>query len=101
MAAPGLPPASFDLAWSEGALYNIGIDNALRVCGGLLRAGGCLAFTDAVWLTDNPPSEVKASFEDDYPTMGRIPDVLTAIGNREKRLFVHRPLHPAGRCLVG
>ncbi len=79
MAAPGLLPASFDLAWSEGALYNIGIDNALRVCSGLLRAGGCLAFTDAVWLTDNPPSEVKASFEDDYPAMGRIPDVLTAI----------------------
>ncbi|MCK7574842.1 MAG: class I SAM-dependent methyltransferase [Chromatiales bacterium] len=59
MAKPGLPPASFDLVWSEGALYNIGIENALRVCHGLLRPGGYLAFTDAVWRKENPPPEVK------------------------------------------
>jgi len=73
------PPASFDLVWSEGALYNIGIERALRVCHRLLRSGGHLAFTDAVWRKENPPPEVKASFEDDYPTMGRVPDVLAAI----------------------
>lgn len=79
MAEPGLPPASFDLVWSEGALYNIGIEKALRICRGLLRAGGYLAFTDAVWRKESPPPEVKASFEHDYPTMGRVPDVLAAI----------------------
>jgi len=79
MANLDQPPASFDLVWSEGALYNIGIENALRICHGLLRPGGYLAFTDAVWRKDNPPPEVKASFEDDYPTMGRVPDVLAAI----------------------
>jgi len=79
MAEPRLPPASFDLVWSEGALYNIGIENALRVCHKLLRPGGCLAFTDAVWRKENPPPKVKASFDLDYPTMGRVPDVLTAI----------------------
>jgi len=79
MAEPGLPPASFDLVWSEGALYNIGIENALRVCHGLLRPGGCLAFTDAVWRRENMPPEVKAMFEDDYPAMGRVPDVMAAI----------------------
>ena len=79
MANLGLPPASFDLVWSEGALYNIGLHNALRVCHGLLRPGGYLAFTDAVWRKDNPPPEVKASFEHDYPGMGRVSDVLAAI----------------------
>jgi SAM-dependent methyltransferase len=79
MAEPGLPPASFDLVWSEGALYNIGIENALRICHGLLRPGGYLAFTDAVWRKENPPPEVKASFDLDYPTMGRVSDVLAAI----------------------
>jgi len=79
MARPGLPPTSFDLVWSEGALYNIGVENALRVCHKLLRPNGYLAFTDAVWCKENPPPEVKASFEDDYPTMGRVPDVLSAI----------------------
>ncbi|AEB10366.1 SAM-dependent methyltransferase [Desulfobacca acetoxidans] len=79
MAEPGLPPASFDLVWSEGALYNIGIEKALRVCSRLLRPGGYLAFTDAVWRKDNPPPEVKASFDADYPAMGRVSDVLAAI----------------------
>jgi SAM-dependent methyltransferase len=74
-----LPPGSFDLVWSEGALYNIGIENALRICRELLRPGGCLAFTDAVWRQENPPPEVKASFELDYPGMGWVPDVLAAI----------------------
>jgi ubiquinone/menaquinone biosynthesis C-methylase UbiE len=83
------PPASFDLVWSEGALYNIGIENALRVCHGLLRPGGYLAFTDAVWCKDNPPPEVKASFEDDYPTMGRVPDVLAAIERGGFSLISH------------
>jgi SAM-dependent methyltransferase len=79
MAEPGLPPAGFDLVWSEGALYNIGIEKALRVCHGLLRPGGYLVFTDAVWRRDNPPPEVKAGFEADYPDMGRVADVLAAI----------------------
>jgi SAM-dependent methyltransferase len=95
MASPGLPAASFDLVWSEGALYNIGIENALRICHGLLRPGGYLAYTDAVWRKENPPPEVKASFEDDYPTMGRVPDVLAAIARRGFSLIDHFSLPDA------
>ncbi len=79
MARPGLPPGSFDLVWSEGALYNIGIEKALGVCRELLRPGGYLAFTDAVWRRDDPPPEVKAGFDADYPAMGRADDILAAI----------------------
>lgn len=79
MAHPEQLPESVDLIWSEGALYNIGIVNALRVCHGLLRPGGYLAFTDVVWRRENPPSEVKASFDQDYPTMGWLDDVAVAI----------------------
>jgi len=79
MAHLDLPPASFDLVWSEGALYNLGLERALRLCRGLLRPWGSLAFTDAVWRKEDPPPEVKASFDLDYPAMGRVPDVLAAI----------------------
>jgi SAM-dependent methyltransferase len=89
MACPDLPAASFDLIWSEGALYNIGIGNALRVCGGLLRAGGHLAFTDAVWRKEDPPAEVKASFEPDYPGMGWVADILAAIAEGGYSLLGH------------
>ncbi len=81
MAKPGLPERSFDLVWSEGALYSIGLRKALRVCRGLLRPGGCLAFTDAVWRKDDPPAEVKAAFDADYPGMGRSEDVLAALAD--------------------
>lgn len=81
MADPGQPLESFDLIWSEGALYNIGIGNALQICHGLLRPGGCLAFTDAVWRRKNPPPEVTAGFDTDYPAMGWAEDVVAAIRN--------------------
>lgn len=78
MSALRLPPASFDLVWSEGALYNLGLERALPMCKDLLRRGGYLAFTDAVWRTDDPPAEVRAAFAD-YPTMGHVDDVLDLI----------------------
>lgn len=87
MAAPGLEPESFDLIWSGGALYYIGIDNALMVCRGLLRSGGCLAFTDAVWRKDDPPAAVKESFDLDYPAMGRAENVLAAISRCDFELL--------------
>jgi len=79
MADTGLLPGSFDLVWSEGALYSIGMERALSVSRELLRPGGFLAFTDAVWLRDDPPSEVKESFDLDYPSMGRTADILALL----------------------
>lgn len=72
-------PGSFDLIWSEGALYSIGLRKALQVCYGLLRPGGYLAFTDAVWRKDNPPPAVRAAFGSDYPKMGWLDDDVAAI----------------------
>lgn len=79
MAHPPLPNVRFDLIWSEGALYSVGLDVALRVCHDLLRPGGYLAFTDAIWRQANPPAAVKASFDMDYPAMGWLNDDLALI----------------------
>jgi SAM-dependent methyltransferase len=89
MAALELPQASFDLIWSEGALYNIGIDTALQVCRDLLRPGGYLAFTDAVWRHPNPPAEVKKSFDMDYLAMGSVAEVLASIDRSGLGLVGH------------
>ena len=79
MANPQQPRGSFDLVWSEGALYNLGLRNALRVCRDSLRPGGYLAFTNPVWRKEDPPTAVRVGFELDYPTMGRLEDDLAAI----------------------
>ena len=44
---------------------------------GLIRS--FLWFEGAVWRKGNPPPTVKPSFNQDYPTMGRLDDAVTAI----------------------
>ena len=88
MSALDLPAESFDLVWSEGALYNLGLAAALPVCGGLLRPGGYLAFTEAVWRTTDAPPEVREAFAD-YATMGRVEDVLSLIRESGLSLVEH------------
>lgn len=89
MAQTGLPPQSFDLVWSEGALYNLGIPRALQLCRGLLRPGGYLAFSDAVWKNEAPPPELKAHFDLDYPSMGNTAELLAAIQQSGLTLLGH------------
>jgi SAM-dependent methyltransferase len=89
MTHPEQPAESFHLVWSEGALYSIGLGNALRRCFALLRPGGYLAFTDAIWRRESPPPEVKASFDLDYPTMGSITDDLKTITDHGFDLIGH------------
>lgn len=88
IGSPSHAPENFDLIWSEGALYNIGIKNALRIYDRLLRPRGYFAFTEAVWRKKNTPAEVKASFED-YPGMGWVQDVLATIDERYFALVDH------------
>ena len=94
MAELNMVQSSFDLIWSEGALYNIGIPRALSICAGLLRKGGYLVFTDAVWCNPNPPDSVKAIFENDYLTMGSVADVVSLIQSSPFHLMNHFPLPP-------
>lgn len=95
LADLGLPAASFDLIWSEGALYNLGIPRALAICRPLLRDGGYLAFTDCVWRVANPSAAARAVFAAEYPTMGRVEDVLALIGAGGFELVGHFTLPDA------
>ena len=89
MSDPPVPQADFDLVWSEGALYNIGIKRALDVCARMLKPGGHLIFTDAVWRRDDPPDAVRAGFEADYPGIGQVEDLLVMIASSDFELLGH------------
>ncbi len=58
----------------------------------MLRPGGYLAFTDAVWRGESPPEAVKASFDLDYPSMGWLEDDLAAIHDAGLELVEHSTL---------
>ncbi|MBF9032345.1 methyltransferase domain-containing protein [Rhodobacterales bacterium HKCCE3408] len=63
-AADDLPdPAAlgpFDFLWCAGAAYFVGLRAALRAWAPALAPGGHVAFSEAVWLTDDPAPEAQA-----------------------------------------
>ena len=68
MTALPHPDGTFDLLWCEGAAYLMGVDRALHEWRRLLRPGGALVLTDAVWTTAAPSAEARR-FWARYPAM--------------------------------
>jgi SAM-dependent methyltransferase len=72
MRAPGVPPGSVDLLWSEGAVYLLGFEQGLRLWRPLLAPDGCLVASECSWLRADPPAEAAAFFRGGYPGMAGI-----------------------------
>jgi SAM-dependent methyltransferase len=70
----GFAPQSFDLIWSEGAIYIRGFDQSLAAFRGLLRPGGCVAVTEASWLRPDAPDEIRSFWQAAYPAMRTVAD---------------------------
>jgi SAM-dependent methyltransferase len=64
--------ASFDLIWSEGAIYIAGFAAGLRAWRRFLKAGGWIAVSELTWLVPDPPAEAVAFWARNYPAMGTI-----------------------------
>ncbi len=69
MADLPYPDESFDLLWSEGAIYNIGFGHGLKTWRRLLRPGCAVAVSEATWLTDRPAKSVRRFWATHYPEM--------------------------------
>ncbi|NNG04934.1 MAG: class I SAM-dependent methyltransferase [Inquilinus sp.] len=78
MSSLDFTPGSFDLLWCEGAAYIMGVGAALRAWRPLLRHGGRLALTEAVWLREDPPDTVRRCW-DEYPGIGDIAACRTLV----------------------
>lgn len=89
MARLEAPPGGVDLVWSEGALYFCGFEAGLRRCRGWLKPGGCLAASEAVWLKDDPPSEVREMWVDEYPAIKTVAANLPQFAASGYRLLGH------------
>ena len=62
---------SFDLIWSEGAIYLMGFKKALEKIRRFLKPGGHVAVIEAVWLKSNPPIKL-VKFWEEYPEIDSI-----------------------------
>lgn len=70
-------PQSFDLIWSEGAIYIIGFKNGLTMWKPFLKKAGYIAVTELTWLRADAPDGLKAFFDREYPPMQDIENNLT------------------------
>lgn len=74
-----LDEGTYDLIWSEGALYIMGFRNGLESCFSLLARGGAIAVTELCWLRHDAPGECRSFFESEYPGMVDIDTNLATI----------------------
>lgn len=69
MRALDFEPASFDVVWSEGAIYVMGFEAGLREWRRLLAPAGHVAVTEVCWTRPDPPPECAAFWAQEYPAI--------------------------------
>jgi ubiquinone/menaquinone biosynthesis C-methylase UbiE len=73
---------TFDVIWSEGAIYNIGFKAGLEMWKPLLKKAGYVAVTEVAWLRSDAPDKLKAFWGSEYPQIqdvdGNIADLRAA-----------------------
>jgi len=85
MFAMPFSAGSFDLIWSEGAMYFIGLREGLTRWKPFLAAGGYIVFTEPCWLKNDIPDELRACWRE-YPGMTTVEncsEIIGAAGYRE------------------
>lgn len=78
MIGPGFRAGTLDLIWCEGAMYFVGVERALLHWAPLLRPGGRIVFSEAIWITKNRPKDAEL-FWMDYPEMTNRTGVIERI----------------------
>ena len=58
--------SSFDVIWSEGAIYNIGFEKGLSLWKKYLKDNGFIAVSEISWLTGTRPEEIEKYWVNAY-----------------------------------
>lgn len=85
--APG--EGSFDVIWSEGALYSMGFTEGLDRCRLWLAEDGFLVVSELCWLKADPPAECRSFLEDAYPVITDVETNLRAMQARGYTILDH------------
>ncbi len=67
---------TFDVVWSEGAIYMLGFETGLRAWRRLLKPRGYFAVTELSWTRPDPPQEVLDYWREQYPGVGSMEENL-------------------------
>ena len=89
MNALPFPENSFDLIWSEGAIYVMGFEAGLRARRRLVRPGGHVVVSELSWLTRDPPPEPAAYWAEGHPGMRHVDENVAAARAAGYRVIDH------------
>jgi len=92
MADLPFPDESFDVIWTESAIYIVGFETGLREWKRFLKPDGCLVVSEVAWLTSNPPQEVLDWWKSMYPSISTAKENLDKIRTCGYDLLGHFPL---------
>jgi len=67
MSGMKFPDGYFDLVWSEGAAWHIGLRKALESWRRLVPPCGFMAIHDGCWIGDDPPAAIREYCEKSFP----------------------------------
>jgi ubiquinone/menaquinone biosynthesis C-methylase UbiE len=82
-------PETFDIIWSEGAIYIIGFEQGLRNWRYYLKPNGYLAVTELSWLKADPPNEPVEYWSNNYQGMSSIEENVKSLQNCGYELVKH------------
>lgn len=81
------PDGSFDVIWSEGAIFIIGFSSGLKAWKRLLVDGGHLVVSEYCWMRDNPPAELVEAHTEGCTDVGDVQDRRRAVAAGGYRLL--------------
>lgn len=80
---------TFDIIWSEGAIFVIGFQDGLKKCNQLLKNKGYFVVSEAVLLLPNLPKPLKKFWDGVYPEIKDIKDNIYLINNEGFNVLSH------------
>lgn len=79
----------YDLIWCAGAVYFLGVTEALTTWRSALAPAGHIAFSEPVWLSDTP-SDAARAFWEEYPGITDLAGIEARVGAAGYRVIGHR-----------
>lgn len=78
---------SFDVVWSEGAIYVIGFEKGLQEWRRLLAPTGYVVVSELTWLQHEVPDEVKEYMTHEYPAIKTLEENIEVVQKTGYRLI--------------
>ena len=73
------PEETFDLLWAEGSIYIIGLEKGLKQWHPLIKPDGFLVISELVWLQSQVPKTIQTFWQENYPAMKTLEQLLNLI----------------------